>query len=429
MEQLMQQLEDSRIAIPAAPILVLLPSAASLHQSDSQSDSQARDGERSILGLTLTQRTVMAAGRAGYGRIFALARDCDAPPGTTATADWSSLADALAPSQAAPVVIAPAAILSETGWLKALAATQIEPAAWAARPGRIIVLGAAAVPDALAELRADGGVREMAAVAERLARRLGPAAAMPNAIDPLVVATPQDVRMAERRLLRSLVKDTDGLMARHFDRHISLQISRRLAPTAVKPTQISVLSAAIGVCGAPFFLSAHWSWQLVGALLFLLHSIVDGCDGELARLKFQESRYGGMLDFWGDNVVHVAIFGCMAIGWALSAAATWPLWLGAAAIIGTLGSASFVYWRQLRAKEGSGPLFTSVSAVPDDRLAGVLDAASRRDFIYLVPILALFGKASWLLLLAAIGAPIFFLLLVFLAVRERLQSRTVTSAS
>ena len=35
--------------------------------------------------------------------------------------------------------------------------------------------------------------------------------------------------MAERRLLRSLVKDTDGLMARHFDRHISLQISRRLA--------------------------------------------------------------------------------------------------------------------------------------------------------------------------------------------------------
>src|SRR5207248_3256016 len=129
----------------------------------------------------------------------------------------------------------------------------------AARPGRIIVLGAAAVPDALTELHADGGVRDMAAVAERLARRFGPAATAPNEIDPLVVATPQDVRMAERRLLRSLVKDTDGFMARHFDRHISLQISRRLAPTAVKPTQISVLSAAIGVCGAPFFLSAHWS--------------------------------------------------------------------------------------------------------------------------------------------------------------------------
>jgi len=417
--------EGSRIAIPAAPNLVLLPSQASLDQSD----SQVRDGERSILGLTLTQRTVMAARRAGYGRIFALARDCVAPPGTVEIANWSSLADALQPSQAAPVVIAPAAILSESGWLKALAATQIEPAAWAARPGRIIVLGAAALSDALAELRADGGVYDMAAVAERLARRFGPAVAVPNEIDPLVVATPRDVRIAERRLLRSLVKDTDGFMARHFDRHISLQISRRLAPTAVKPTQISVLSTAIGVCGAPFFLSAHWSWQLVGALLFLAHSIVDGCDGELARLKFQESRYGGILDFWGDNIVHVAVFGCMAIGWALSATATWPLWLGAAAIVGTLGSAGFVHWRQLRAKDGSGPLFTSVSSAPDDHLGGMLDAASRRDFIYVVPILALFGKSSWLLLLASVGAPIFFFLLVLLALRERLRSRAVISAS
>jgi phosphatidylglycerophosphate synthase len=430
--------EDSRPAIPAAPTLVLLPSAASLDGSG----LRAPDGETSILGLSLTGRTVLAAGRAGFGQIFLLAQDRAGPPGTTTIPDWSGLAQALSsqalPSQAlssqalssqATLVIAPATILSETGWLKRLAATPIEPAAWAATPGRIIVLGAAAVPDALAELRADGGVRDMAAVAERLARRLGPASALPSAIDPLVVAAPQDVRPAERRLLRGLVKDTDGFMARHFDRHISLQISRRLASTAVKPTQISVLSSAIGVCGAPFFLSAHWYWQLVGALLFLLHSIVDGCDGELARLKFQESRFGGILDFWGDNVVHVAIFGCIAIGWALSAGATWPLWLGAAAIVGTLGSAGFVYWRQLRPKQGSGPLFTSVSSAPDDHLAGMLDTASRRDFIYVVPVFALFAKSSWFLVLAAVGAPTFFLLLIFLALRERLQSRAATSAS
>jgi phosphatidylglycerophosphate synthase len=387
------------------------------------------DGEPSVLGLSLTQRTVLAARRAGYGQIFFLARDRAAPPGTTAIADWSSLADALLPSQAAPLIITPATILAETDWLKTLAATQIEPAAWAAIPYRIVALAAAALPDALTVLQTEGGARDMAAVEERLTRRFGRAAAIPSKIDPMVVATSEDVRPAERRLLRGLVKDTDGFMARHFDRHISLQISRRLAPTAVKPTQITLVSIAIGLFGAPFFLSSHWSWQTVGALLFLLHSIVDGCDGELARLKFQESRYGGILDFWGDNVVHVAVFGCMAIGWALSAAATWPLWLGAAAIVGTLGSAGFVYWRQLRVKEGSGPLYTSVSTVPDDRLASMLDAASRRDFIYLVPILALFGKASWLLPLAAVGAPIFFLLLIFLAVREQLQRRPIKSGA
>jgi protein-S-isoprenylcysteine O-methyltransferase Ste14 len=49
----------------------------------------------------------------------------------------------------------------------------------------------------------------------------------------------------------------------------------------------------------------------------------------------------------------------------------------------------------------------------------MLDAASRRDFIYLAVILALFGKSTWFLVLAAVGAPLFFLLLLFLALRER----------
>jgi hypothetical protein len=73
----------------------------------------------------------------------------------------------------------------------------------------------------------------------------------------------------------------------------------------------------------------------------------------------------------------------------------------------------------MRPKKDDGPLFTSVVTVPDQSLARMLDAASRRDFIYLVVILALFGKSTWFLVLAAVGAPIFFLLLLFLALRER----------
>jgi hypothetical protein len=43
-----------------------------------------------------------------------------------------------------------------------------------------------------------------------------------------------------------------------------------------------------------------------------------------------------------------------------------------------------------------------------------------------VLILALFGKSNWFLLLAALGAPIFFILLVFLAVRERRPNISTT---
>jgi 1L-myo-inositol 1-phosphate cytidylyltransferase / CDP-L-myo-inositol myo-inositolphosphotransferase len=408
----------------AAPNLILLSSVASLEASD----GQVHDGKLNILGLGLVRRMVLAARRAGCGQIFFLGPDCCAQPGTTAIPDWGRLADVLL-SHAASLVIAPATILAETDWLERLAATQIEPAAWAAITHRIVVLAATAVPDALAVLHEEGGAHGLAAVEDRLIRRFGSAAAIPSEIDPMVVATSKDIPVAERRLLRALVKKTDGFMARHVDRAVSLQISRRLAPTAVTPTQITMVSVVIGLCGAPFFLSSVWSWQTVGALLFLAHSIVDGCDGELARLKFQESRYGGILDFWGDNIVHVGVFACMAVGWTLSSAAAWPLLLGAAATAGTLGSAGFVYWRQLRGRDGSGPLFTSVSTVPDDRLARLLDAASRRDFIYLVLVLALLGKSSWFLVLAALGAPIFFFLLIFLAVREQLRSSPTTSGA
>src|SRR5262245_17478293 len=338
---------DSQLMHGAVPSLLVLGSVMSVPKP-------------TVLGLGLLQRTALAARRAGYAGVFLLAPDQDAPADIRKISDWHGLADALA-SCGGALVIAPANILSETEWLEKLSATRIEPGAWAAINHVVIVLGAEALSDALSVLDSDGAARGLTAVEERLRARFGPPAVISLPVDPLIVMTSKDIRVAERRLLRSVVKTTDGFMARHVERPISLQISRCLAPTAIRPTQVTMISMIIGLCGAPFFLSPIWYWQTVGALLFLLHSIVDGCDGELARLKFQESRYGGILDFWADNVVHVAVFGSMAAGWASSSGAKWPLLLGAAAIFGTLGSAGFVYWRQMRGRDGSAPLFTSVS--------------------------------------------------------------------
>ncbi len=381
----------------------------------------ADGGEPRVLGLGLARRTVVAAGRAGYSRIYFLARDRAAPAGITAISNWGSLGD-VSTMQPGLLIIAHAAILAEPDWLARLTETQTGPARWAAMPHKMIVIAASAVGAALAALDTDKGAYDLTAVQERLTQHFGTPAAIPAAIDTLVVTTPADVDDAEWRLLRGLVKDTDGFMARNVERPISLRIARRLASTGITPNQITLLSVGIGLCGALFFLSAHWLWQTVGALLFLAHSILDGCDGELARLRFQESRFGGIIDYWGDNIVHIIVFACMAIGWSLSIGASWPLLLGVAAALGNLGSAWFVYWRVMHTKKDSGPLFTSVTTVPGQTLSRMLDAASRRDFIYLVLFLALFGKSDWFLVLAAAGAPIFFLLLLFLAVRERFQT-------
>jgi len=397
--------------------MVLLPDAGASPIAPAFADG----GEPKVLGLGLARRTVMAAGRAGFSRIYLLARDRAAPAGITAISNWSTLTDALA-QQPGPLIIAHAAILTEPDWLARLTETQTEPARWAAMPHKIILLAASAAADALAVLDTDKGAYDLTAAQERLKRHFGAPLAIPAAIDPLVVTTPADVDDAEWRLLRGLVKDTDGFMARNVERPISLRIARRLASTGITPNQVTLLSVGIGLCGALFFLSAHWLWQTIGALFFLAHSILDGCDGELARLRFQESRFGGIIDYWGDNVVHIVVFACIAIGWSLSIGASWPLLLGVAAALGNLGSAGFVYWRTMHTKKEGGPLFTSVATMPGETLARMLDAASRRDFIYLVLFLALFGKSNWFLVLAAAGAPIFFLLLVFLAAREHFQT-------
>jgi len=391
----------------ALPALVVVPGAVA-----------PADIDRPLLGLGLGRRTMLAARRAGFGTVYVLGRGETAPAGSVAIADWSGLA-ARRGLAAAPLAIVPAGLLAETDWLERLTEVRLEPAAWAALSGRLVLVAPAASAEALAALAAAGGGGNLAAVIETLTQRFGAPAGLPAAIDPLLIATPADWRAAERRLLRGLVKDTDGFMARHVERPMSLAVSRLLADTPVTPNQMTLFSVAVGLIGAPGFLSAAPHWQTVGALLLLAHSILDGCDGELARLRFQESRWGGILDFWGDNVVHAVVFACMAIGWSETTQAIWPLVLGASAVLGTVGSASLVYWRIMRPKADRGPLYTSVSAAPGQRLARLLDTLSRRDFIYIVVAFSLFGKAAWFLVLAGLGAPIFLILLIVLAARER----------
>jgi phosphatidylglycerophosphate synthase len=237
------------------------------------------------------------------------------------------------------------------------------------------------------------------------------------------VTTPADRSRAERHLLRGLIKDEEGFMSKHFDRTISLAVTRRLAGTRITPNEMTVIAVAIGVLGAPFFLSMRPSVQVFGGILFLLHSIIDGCDGELARLKFQESRYGGVLDFWGDNVVHVAIFGCMALGLWLATGRPWTLWCGVSAVVFTGVSAWYVYRRTMMGPK-EGPLYTSVAMKAETTLSKVADAVSRRDFIYLILIMSAFGVADWFVVSSAVIIPVYFLVLLVVAWNDRRVARS-----
>ncbi|MFQ5988932.1 MAG: CDP-alcohol phosphatidyltransferase family protein [Candidatus Methylomirabilales bacterium] len=367
-----------------------------------------------LLGLPLLRRSVLAASRAGFERIVVQTAE---PAGMRrllhgVSATVLSPGETIDPLPPGRIVLLAANILGQPDWFRRLLDMPIEPGMLYRDADGVAVIDAV-------DSHAISSIVSRGLPASDLFAALGQSF---NTVDRrlgqhgmLALTRPRDVAQAEDWLLRSLVKETEGFMSRHFERWISLAISRRLVSTRITPNTMTAVSIGIGLVGAPFFLSSIPAYQLTGALLFLAHSILDGCDGELARLKFQESRWGGLIDFWGDNVVHVAVFSCMAVGWSLAIQAPWPLLLGAMAVAGTVGSAWFAYWHTMREKRSDGPLFTSIVGSPGPGVSRLLDALANRDFIYGIVLLSAFGKAAWFLVLTAIGAPVFFLLLLWTA--------------
>ncbi|HWN12290.1 MAG TPA: CDP-alcohol phosphatidyltransferase family protein [Candidatus Dormibacteraeota bacterium] len=376
-------------ALDTPSLLVVLPAPAG---------AGAPPPETMIAGLPLLRRIVLAAARAGFQRVLVHPRACPEPRLLEGTGASMLRADSVtgAPGR---LVLLPVNVLPQARWLRLLREMPLDPGTPAVDASGTATLEGA---EGGVLLRSAGdGALDLIAELGRRPRVVS--AGDPAGRFPLVGA--DGTKAAEAWLLQSLIKDTEGFMSRHVERRISLAITRRLVATSITPNAMTLVSLAVGLLGAPFFLSADPLLQVTSSLLFLTHSILDGCDGELARLKFLESPGGARLDFWGDNLVHVAVFASMAIGWSMAADATWPLLLGALAVTGTAAAAVLVSRRS--------------AAAPTASTARLAEAVANRDFIYLVVLLACFGRAHWFLIPVALGTPIFMLLVRWGARRRR----------
>jgi phosphatidylglycerophosphate synthase len=216
-------------------------------------------------------------------------------------------------------------------------------------------------------------------------------------------------------------KSQDGFMARHFDRHISLSVSRRLLDTSVTPNLMTVFSTLLGLLGASLFLGSSRAWYVPGALLVWLHSVLDGCDGELARVRFQESAFGSDLDFWGDNVVHLALFSALGWGFWRTGNGVHTLVLAAVADLGVIASA-WTAWQHRRKRRAASAVPVAEAGVTDEtsgtgfesRLARLENSLAQRDFIYLLVVLALVDCVYEFLWAAAIGGLLYFAIMLYL---------------
>ena len=127
------------------------------------------------------------------------------------------------------------------------------------------------------------------------------------------VVFPEDHIAAEKKLDRWLVKPTDGFFAQ-TNRRISVPISRQIIKLPITPNMVSLFTLGVGIAAGAFFACGGYWNVLIGAVLSLWASILDGCDGEVARLKLLESDFGCWLETVCDYLYYLFIFAGMAIG-------------------------------------------------------------------------------------------------------------------
>lgn len=237
----------------------------------------------------------------------------------------------------------------------------------------------------------------------------GPSAQPAYTADVLRLFDPGDRRLARNRLFAMLVKPSDGPVSRHLNRHVSRAITALVIPLGMTPNAMTVLVLLTGLLGAYVASSGNPAQQLLGAVLYQLHSIIDGCDGEIARLTHRFGKHGALVDSLVDDLCNGAFFFGLSLGVARMTQATWPLATGTVTALAYAGVIGLQYSAVLRAT-GRGDKTKFWSAVSRDRSSvfDVFRALLRRDVFVL---LILFAVASGLQLaavalfpLAALGA-------------------------
>ncbi|MCY3506137.1 MAG: CDP-alcohol phosphatidyltransferase family protein [Chloroflexi bacterium] len=138
----------------------------------------------------------------------------------------------------------------------------------------------------------------------------------------------------------------DGIVSRHVNRRVSRPLAAGLAHTPVTPNGATWFTLAFSLgMGALVAVGQH----VAGGIGIQLASIIDGVDGDLARLTGKTSRFGAALDAIADRYADAAILGGMTVY-----AARFEDWPNAA-VVGALalaGSLTVSYSRARAEAEG-----------------------------------------------------------------------------
>jgi 1L-myo-inositol 1-phosphate cytidylyltransferase / CDP-L-myo-inositol myo-inositolphosphotransferase len=357
-----------------------------------------------VAGLPIAERVVRAARRAGYSRVIVQSSG----PCTDATFEGPVTV------VGAGTVVSPALLEAALAFTPAVDGVCDVPAGPDWPESGVLRAGPAA---ATAHAR----------LASELAARRQRALPLPSGEDvsqgrarlAVRIRTPEELAQAERIIRRSSYKDTDRGFA-CFNRRISLPISVALMRTPLTANQLSVTLVAVGIYAGWLFSQGRYWTGLVAACLSLAASVLDGCDGEIARLKYQESALGCWIETIGDYLYYIAIFIGITAGTVRQTGSPAFYWIGGLALAGTLATFALLIFLRNRITSGrperlhaiARDRFQSAPAWWTGLLLRASFIATRAAMPYGILVFAVFDALPAALVVIAILANVYWMALV-----------------
>ena len=228
---------------------------------------------------------------------------------------------------------------------------------------------------------------------------------------------PEDFFIQHKNLLQGSGLSNDSFMDKTITRFFSRQLTRFFLKTPLSPNMITILSLFIGLISAKFFFQGTHENNIIGAALLLLSAWIDCTDGEVARLKFSESKIGGKLDILCDNLVHFSVFFAIGMGLYQSTGNNIFIFFGALAVFGSLVSFLILSSSIIDKKEK-----VSANAVDLKKKNTLTDNIANRDFIYFLFFMSLIGRVDIFICITAFGSNIFAAYLAYSKIKPLLHA-------
>ena len=225
-------------------------------------------------------------------------------------------------------------------------------------------------------------------------------------------------RAVEDAVFAALFRPDLGFVARRLNKPISVRFTRRvLVETAITPNQITLAAAVIGLVGCALLAAGGYAAMVAGFACQQIQSILDGCDGELARVRLQQSKLGAWLDTFVDDVLNVLITVAIGVGLSRSGAGAWAAALGIGGG-GMLVASNLIIMRDMRRQKASGDLMDMVWWFSGGKKLGAVPASAPDSRPGIGTILFQMGRRDSALLLwlvfALVGLPVLALIMAFI---------------